>query len=81
MHRIFLPIYHFFQKRKGLMYGLICFVFRLDIGMDELEELGRFAAAAFYLLMVLTMLIYDAALRNLAILYEYRLRPHLRFPK
>ena len=49
--------------------------------MDELEELGRLAAAAFYLLMVLTMLIYDAALRNLAILYEYRLRPHLRFPK
>lgn len=71
----------YFAGALGLMYGLICFVFRLDIGMDELEELGRLAAAAFYLLMVLTMLIYDAALRNLAILYEYRLRPHLRFPK
>ena len=34
MHRIFLPIYHFFQKRKGLMYGLMIgsFLFFLFFG-------------------------------------------------
>ena len=59
------------------MYGLISFVFRLDIGMEELEALGRYAALAFYALLAVTMLIYDRALRNLALLYEYRLRPRL----
>ena len=60
------------------MYGLISFVFRLDVGMEELEELGRWAAAAFYALLAVTMLLYDRALRNLALLYEYRLRPRLK---
>ncbi len=60
------------------MYGLITLVFRLDIGMEELEDLGRYAALAFYALLAVTMLIYDRALRNLALLYEYRLRPKLR---
>lgn len=62
----------------GAMYGLISLVFRLDVGMEELEELGRFAALAFYALLAVTMLIYDRALRNLALLYEYRLRPRLK---
>lgn len=71
----------FFALALGLMYGLIYYVFRLDIGMEELEELGRYAAAAFYLMLVLVMLIYDKTLGNLALLYEYRLRPRLRFLK
>ena len=67
----------FFAAAVGVMYALICYVFQLDIGLEELEELGKFAGIAFYLLLVLCMLIYDYALRNLAILYEYRLRPRL----
>ena len=69
----------FFALAVGAMYGLICFVFRLDIGMEELEELGKLAGLLFYAMLVVCMLIYDYALRNLAILYEYRLRPKLRF--
>ena len=62
----------------GLMYGLILFVFQLDIGLEELEALGRYAAALAFLLLTVTMLIYDRALQNLEILYERRLRPHLK---
>ena len=69
----------FFALAVGAMYALICFVFRLDIGMEELAELGKLAGLLFYMMLVVCMLIYDYALRNLAILYEYRLRPKLRF--
>jgi len=67
----------FFACALGLMYALIWFVFGIDIGMEELEELGKAAAAAFFVVLLVSMMIYDVALRNLAILYEYRLRPHL----
>lgn len=68
----------FFALSIGAMYALIAFVFRLDVGLEELEDLGRFAAAAFYVLLTVTMLIYDRALTSLAILYEYRLRPRIK---
>ena len=68
----------YFAATVALMYGLIYYVFRLDIGLEELEELGRLAGIAFYGMLVVCMLIYDAALRNLAVLYEYRLRPKLQ---
>ena len=67
----------YFACALGLMYALIYFVFRLDIGLEELEELGRIAGILFYVLLTAAMLIYDLALRNLAVLYEYRLRPRL----
>ncbi len=67
----------FFACAMGLMYGMIWFVFGLDIGMEELEELGKAAAAAFFAVLLVSLMIYDLALGNLAILYEYRLRPHL----
>ena len=64
----------------GVLYGLILFVFRLDIGMEELESLGRFAAAAGFVMLTVTMLLYDRVLQNLEILYERKLRPHLKLP-
>lgn len=67
----------YFALAVAAMYGLIYYVFRLDIGLEELEELGKIAGIAFYVMLVVCMLIYDCALRNLAILYEYRLRPRL----
>lgn len=67
----------YFAATVAVMYSLIYFVFRLDIGLEELQELGRIAGIAFYVMLVVCMLIYDVALRNLAILYEYRLRPKL----
>jgi len=67
----------YFALALALMYGLIWYVFRLDIGLEELEELGKIAGLAFFLLLVTAMLIYDAAIGNLAVLYEYRLRPRL----
>ena len=67
----------YFALALALMYGLIWYVFGLDIGMEELEELGKIAGIGFFALLVVSMLIYDAALGNLAILYEYRLRPRI----
>ena len=67
----------YFSAAVALMYSLIYYVFRLDIGLEELEELGKLAGIAFYIMLVVCMLIYDCALRNLAILYEYKLRPRL----
>ena len=67
----------FFAAAVAAMYSLIYFVFRLDVGLEELEELGKFAGIVFFVMLVVSMLIYDYALRNLAILYEYRLRPKL----
>lgn len=67
----------FFALAIGAMYALIAFVFRLDVGLEELEELGRYAGILFFVLLTGAMLIYDYALRNLALLYEYRLRPKL----
>ena len=67
----------YFAGALALMYGLILLVFRLDIGLEELEEIGKLAGLVFYALLVAAMMIYDLALRNLTILYEYRLRPHL----
>lgn len=67
----------YFSAAVAAMYGLIYYVFRLDIGLEELKELGKIAGALFYVMLVVCMLIYDYALRNLAILYEYRLRPRL----
>ncbi len=68
----------FFALSIGAMYALIAFVFRLDVGLEELESLGRWAAAVFYVMLTVTMLIYDRALGSLAVLYEYRLRPRVR---
>ena len=67
----------FFALSVGIMYSLIAFVFRLDVGLEELEELGRWAGLVFFMLLTLSMLLYDVTLKNLAILYEYRLRPRL----
>ena len=49
--------------------------------MDELESLGHYAAAAAFVLLAVTMLLYDRVIRNLEILYERRLRPHLKLPR
>lgn len=68
----------FFAVSIGGMYALIAFVFQLDVGLEELDELGRWAGIVFYVLLTGTMLLYDSALGNLAILYEYRLRPRIR---
>jgi len=67
----------FFALSVGIMYSLIAFVFRLDVGLEELEELGRWAGLVFFVLITLSMLLYDVTLRNLAVLYEYRLRPRI----
>ena len=47
----------FFTAAIALMYGLIWYVFGLDIGMEELEELSKIAGIGFYVLLIVSMLI------------------------
>ncbi len=68
----------FFSVAIGFMYSLILFVFHLDIDMEEFELWGHAAYILFFSLLVAVMLIYDTALKNLTILYEYKLRSKLR---
>ncbi len=62
----------------GGLYALILLVLGLDIGMEDLESLGRYAALGGFLMLVVTMLLYDRVLVNLEILYERRLRGKLK---
>ena len=62
----------------GGLYALILLVLGLDIGMEDLESLGRYAALGGFLMLAVTMLLYDRVLVNLEILYERRLRGKLK---
>ena len=62
----------------NLANALIILVLGLDIGMEDLESLGQYAAAAGFLMLTVTMLLYDRVLTNLEILYERRLRGKLK---
>lgn len=62
----------------GGLYALILLVLGLDIGVEELESLGRYAAFGGFLMLVVTMLLYDKVLANLEILYERRIREKLK---
>ena len=58
------------------MYGFTCFV----LGLEEIIE--GFAAAmwlnaVFFVMMALTVLIFDVLLSRLELVWEYRLRPRL----
>jgi len=60
------------------LYALILLVLGLDIGMEDLESLGQYTAASGFLMLTVTMLLYDRVLTNLEILYERRLRGKLK---
>ena len=62
----------------GGLYALILLVLGLDIGVEELESLGRYTAFGGFLMLVVTMLLYDRVLANLEILYERRIREKLK---
>ena len=62
----------------GGLYALILLVLGLDIGVEELESLGRYAAFGGFLMLVVTMLLYDRVLANMEILYERRIREKLK---
>ena len=66
-----------FSASVGIMYGLLCFVFRIG------DILDSFAAAAwinllFFATLVVVMLIFDRTLVGLRILYRKRIREKIR---
>ena len=71
----------FFAAALAAMYALVCLVLRIDVGTEELMVWGEIALILFFVMLTAVMLIYDYALRNLTLLYEYRLRAKLGLPK
>lgn len=63
----------------GAMYALICFVFKMEQVLADLDELGTALTVLFFAGLVLIMLVYDLVLRFADKLYAERLRPKLRF--
>jgi hypothetical protein len=62
----------FFAAALAAMYGLILFVFRMDVGI-----VGRGWMAALYLVLTAVMLLFDFVIDRMSLLYERRLRPAL----
>ena len=73
----FLKLLYILLALSGL-YALVLLVLGLDVGMEDLESLGQYAAIAGFLMLVFTMLLYDRVLINLETLYERRLREKLK---
>ena len=61
------------------MYALLVFVLRLAPVISELNSVSAGVNAAFFALMVFSLLLYDRLLNPLMILYAQRLRPRLKF--
>ncbi|MBR4548713.1 MAG: hypothetical protein IKO83_02190 [Oscillospiraceae bacterium] len=70
-----------FALAFAVMYALLCLVFQLE---ELLEDLGAVSLAvnlAFYLMLLVVMLLYDFILGRMLPLYVYRLRPRLKLPR
>lgn len=68
-----------FTASSGLMYLLLSLVFPAQSIAAEFGSAGLWTWLALVVLMVFCLLLYDRALVSLAILYERRLRPKLKF--
>ena len=68
-----------FAAAVAAMYALLVFVLRLAPVISELNSVSAGVNAAFFALMVFSLLLYDRLLNPLMILYAQRLRPRLKF--
>ena len=78
--RLFIKL-GFFAAAVGALYSFLYFLLRLDTLREELASAEALVNAAFFVLLSVTMLVYDALLLRLFVLYAYKLRPRLTFLK
>ena len=64
-----------------LMYALLALLFPVDQVLGEFREMGYVLTAAFGLVFVGCMLLYDALLPRMVMLYANRIRPKWKFLK
>ena len=71
----------FFAASVAVMYVFLYFLLRLDTLREELASSEALVNAAFFVLLAVTMMVYDTLLARLSVLYVRRLRPRLKFLK
>lgn len=68
-----------FAAALVLLYALLCFVLKLDQIIDELKTASILFNVAMFAVLLLTLLVYDAALMAAEKIYVRKIRPRLRF--
>ena len=66
-----------FALAFAAMYALLCLVFQLEELLEDLRAVSLAVNLAFYLMLLVVMLLYDFILGRMLLLYVYRLRPRL----
>ena len=69
----------FFTVTVGAMYGLLCFVFRLDQILSSFKDEGTTFIVIFFAVLLACLMIFDFLLTRLTYLYDPKLRAKLRF--
>ena len=69
----------FFALMLGLMYALLIWLFQLEALMEDLQAVSLAVELLFFVMLVAVMMIYDVAFGRLCLVYQYRIRPRLRF--
>ena len=70
-----------FACAVAAMYAFLYFLLKPQTLIEEFAGMRRIMLAAFFAGLVLTLLVYDFSLRLAFFIYEFRLRPRLRFLK
>ena len=68
-----------FALMQGLMYALLCFVFRLPDVIRDFQSTSLVINVLSFLMLVFVMTIYDRIVERFTLLYRLKLRPRLRF--
>ncbi len=69
----------FFTADIAAMYALLFFAVGLPQLREELQTASTWASAAFIVLAVICLLLYDFLLKPLSVIYAVKLRPRLKF--
>ena len=69
----------FFALMLGIMYALLIWLFQLEALLEDVRAVSWIMNLLFFVMLVAVMMIYDLAFGWLCLVYQYRIRPRLRF--
>ena len=67
-----------FTVSTAAMYALLAFVIRLAAVLSEFGEMGTWMTVAFFILLIICLMLYDYLLFPALMLYDKKLRPRLK---
>ena len=68
----------YFALVIALLYGVLALLLNMKAMLAEFGDMGPIMTAAFFLLMLFCLMLYDRLLLPLCLLYQNRLRPRLK---